>query len=247
MAILIQHLVALLPLALATGAFAQEAPELTELRHGLAEAIEKGVNIARQRSGGPAINPRVIAAMRKVPRHEFAPRELQPYAYLDRPLTVGHDATISQPSLVAVMTDLLKIEREHKVLEVGAGGGYHTAILAEMASEVFSVEFHKDVAEAAQRTLGRLGYGKVRVNVADGFYGWRPGAPYDAILVRMAIPEVSSALLSQLKPGGRLIAPIGLPDRAQMLVVLQKDADGRVTEHAIMPVIFRALPGGMRL
>ncbi|MDH5537466.1 MAG: protein-L-isoaspartate(D-aspartate) O-methyltransferase [Betaproteobacteria bacterium] len=217
------------------------------MRHGLADAIEKAVNVARQRSGGPAISPRVIEAMRKVPRHEFAPRELQPYAYYDQPLTVGHDATISQPSLVAVMTDLLKIEKEDKVLEVGAGGGYHTAILAEMAGEVFSVEFHKDVAEAAQRTLARLGYGKARVNVADGYYGWRPGAPYDAILVRMAIPDVSTALLSQLKPGGRLIAPIGPADRGQILVVLQKHADGRVTEIPVMPVIFRALPGGMRL
>lgn len=233
--------------ALSAGAVAQTPDEFTEMRHVLADAIERGVNSARKRSGGPAINQRVIGAMRKVPRHEFAPRELRPYAYLDRPLTVGHDATISQPSLVAVMTDLLKIDKEHKVLEVGAGGGYHTAILAELAAEVVSVEYHKDIAEAAQRTLARLGYGKVRVNVADGYYGWRPGAPYDAILVRMAIPEVSSVLLAQLRPGGRLIAPVGPADRGQVLVVLEKDTEGNVTEVPIMPVIFRALPGGMRL
>jgi protein-L-isoaspartate(D-aspartate) O-methyltransferase len=241
------YLLVLYALAQSPTVFAQTPGEFTEMRLDLADAIERGVNIARHRSGRPAINPRVIEAMRKVPRHEFAPQELQPYAYVDRPLTVGHDATISQPSLVAVMTDLLKIEKEHKVLEVGAGGGYHTAILAEVAGEVFSVEYHKEVAEAARHTLARLGYGKARVNVADGYYGWRPGAPYDAILVRMAIPEVSSALLSQLKPGGRLIAPVGPVDRSQILVVLQKDADGRVTEIPIMPVIFRALPGGMRL
>jgi protein-L-isoaspartate(D-aspartate) O-methyltransferase len=243
----VRYLLVLCALALPRTIVAQTPGEFTEMRHGLADAIERGVNIARRRSGGPAIDPRVIEAMRKVPRHEFAPRDLQPYAYLDRPLTVGHDATISQPSLVAVMTDLLKIEKEHKVLEVGAGGGYHSAILAEMAAEVFSVEFHKDVAEAATRTLARLGYGKVRVNVADGYYGWRPGALYDAILVRMAVPEISSALLSQLKPGGRLIAPVGPADRGQILVVLQKDMDGNVTEFPIMPVVFRALPGGMRL
>jgi protein-L-isoaspartate(D-aspartate) O-methyltransferase len=229
------------------GAFAGEAAEYTEMRRTLADAIEQGVNRVRQRSGGPAIDPRVIAAMAKVPRHEFAPLPLRPYAYLDRPLPVGPDATISQPSLVAVMTDLLRIERGQKVLEVGVGGGYHTAILAELTPEVSSVEFHAQVAEVARRTLARLGYRGVKVNVADGYYGWRPGAPYDAILVRMAIPDVSSALLEQLKPGGRLIAPVGPATSPQQLILFKKGADGNVTETAIMEVIFRALPGGTRL
>jgi protein-L-isoaspartate(D-aspartate) O-methyltransferase len=182
-----------------------------------------------------------------VPRHEFAPPPLRAYAYLDRPLPVGPDATISQPSLVAVMTDLLRIERGQKVLEVGVGGGYQTAILAEMTSDVSSVEFHANVASAAQKNLERLGYGAVKVNVADGYYGWRPGAPYDAILVRMAIPDVTPALLEQLKPGGRLIAPVGPATSPQQLILFQKGADGRVTETSIMEVIFRALPGGTRL
>ena len=159
----------------------------------------------------------------------------------------GPDATISQPSLVAVMTDLLRIERGQKVLEVGVGGGYHTAILAEMTPEVMSVEFHANVASAARKILGRLGYKAVKVNVADGYYGWRPGAPYDAILVRMAIPDVSSALFEQLKPGGRLIAPVGPDTGPQQLIVFHKGADGRITETSVMEVIFRALPGGTRL
>jgi protein-L-isoaspartate(D-aspartate) O-methyltransferase len=240
-------LLACLALVAVAGALADEVTEFAEMRRALADAIEVGVNRARQRSGGPAIDPRVIAAMAKVPRHEFAPLPLRPYAYLDRPLPVGPDATISQPSLVAVMTDLLKLERGQKVLEVGVGGGYHTAILAEMTADVSSVEFHAQVAEAARRTLLRLGYRGVTVNVADGYYGWRPGAPYDAILVRMAIPDVSSALLEQLKPGGRLIAPVGPASSPQQLILFQKGADGRVTETAIMEVIFRSLPGGTRL
>lgn len=243
----LRPLVACLAVVVSAGAFADEAAEYAEMRRTLADAIEVGVNRVRQRSGGPAIDPRVIAAMAKVPRHEFAPPPLRPYAYLDRPLPVGPDATISQPSLVAVMTDLLKIERGQKVLEVGVGGGYHTAILAELTSDVSSVEFHAQVAEAAKRTFARLGYRGIKVNVADGYYGWRPGAPYDAILVRMAIPDVSSALLEQLKPGGRLIAPVGPATSAQQLILFTKGADGSVTETAIMEVIFRALPGGTRL
>jgi protein-L-isoaspartate(D-aspartate) O-methyltransferase len=230
-----------------TSALADELPEFTEMRRVLADAIEQAVNRARKRNGAPGIDPRVIAAMGKVPRHEFAPRELRPYAYLDRPLPVGPDATISQPSLVAIMTDLLRIKHGEKVLEVGVGGGYQTAILAELTPEVYSVEYHAKVAEAARHTLERLGYRGVRVNVADGFYGWRPGAPYDAILVRMAIPDVSAVLLEQLKPGGRLIAPIGPSDSAQQLILIHKGLDGRVTETAIMEVVFRALPGGTRL
>ena len=240
-------LIVCLALVAAAAALAEELAEFTELRRVLADAIEQTVNRARQRSGGGPIDPRVIAAMAKVPRHEFAPPQLRSYAYLDRPLPVGPDATISQPSLVAVMTDLLKIERGQKVLEVGVGGAYQTAILAEMTSDVSSVEFHAKVAEAAKKILARLGYGAVKVNVADGYYGWRPDAPYDAILVRMAIPDVSSALLEQLKPGGRLIAPIGPASTLQQLVLFQKEADGRVTETTIMEVLFRALPGGTRL
>lgn len=243
----LRFFIACLALLAVAGAFADEAAEFAEMRRSLADAIEQGVNRMRQRTGAPAIDPRVIAAMAKVPRHEFAPPPLRSYAYLDRPLPVGPDATISQPSLVAVMTDLLKIERGQKVLEVGVGGGYQTAILAEMTPDVSSVEFHANVAAAAQKNLQRLGYGAVKVNVADGYYGWRPGAPYDAILVRMAIPDVSSALLEQLKPGGRLIAPVGPATSPQQLILFQKGADGSISETSIMEVIFRSLPGGTRL
>jgi protein-L-isoaspartate(D-aspartate) O-methyltransferase len=234
---------------LAAAAPAAELQEFTEMRRLLAEAIEKGVNLQRKQSGGPAIDRRVIAAMGKVPRQEFAPPDLQPYAYLDRPLTVGPgpDSTISQPSLVAMMTDVLAIKHGERVLEVGIGGGYHTAILAEMTPDVYSVEFDPKVAQAASRTLNRLGYGNAKVNVADGYYGWRPGAPYDAILVRMAIPDVTTAMIDQLKPGGRLVAPVGPAEGAQVLVLLRKGTDGQTTEIELMPVRFRALPGGTRL
>jgi protein-L-isoaspartate(D-aspartate) O-methyltransferase len=235
--------------ALATAAIAAEPPEFVEMRRALAQAIEVHVNRDRSKEGRPAIDPRVIAAMGKVPRQEFAPPDLRPYAYLDRPLTVGPgpNSTISQPLLVATMTDLLEIKQGEKVLEVGVGGGYHTAILAEMTSEVFSVEFDPKVADAAKRTLERVGYGRAKVNVADGYYGWRPDGPYDAILVRMAIPDVTTAMIEQLKPGGRLVAPVGPAEGVQILVLLRKAADGSITETGIMPVRFRALPGGTRL
>jgi protein-L-isoaspartate(D-aspartate) O-methyltransferase len=225
----------------------REAPEYTQMRRYLAEAIEYSVNIARYLSGEPAIDPRVIAAMAKVPRHEFVPAELREYAYLDRPLPVAPDATVSQPSLVAVMTDLLKINPGEKVLEVGIGGGYHTAILAELTPQVFSVEYHAGIAETAKNTLERLGYGNVRIHVSDGFYGWGAQSPYDAILVRMAISEVSAALFDQLKTGGRMIAPVGPADAPQELTLYRKSADGRVSKTVVMPVFFRALPGGIRL
>lgn len=232
-----------------SGALAQEASEFAEMRRTLAETIEQAVNEARKQTGGAPIDKRVIAAMDKVPRHEFAPPDLRPYAYLDRPLTVGPgpDSTISQPSLVAIMTDLLGIKRGEKVLEVGVGGGYQTAILAEMTDEVYSVEFSPKVAEAARQTLKRLGYGGVKVNVADGYYGWRPDGPYDAILVRMAIPDVPTALIEQLKSGGRLVAPVGPDGDLQILILMHKGADGGVTMTGIMPVRFRPLPGGIRL
>ncbi|MBI3044923.1 MAG: protein-L-isoaspartate O-methyltransferase [Betaproteobacteria bacterium] len=244
-----RSLLAALAVTAAAAALAQAPDEFGEMRRLLADAIEKGVNESRKAAGGGPIDRRVIAAVAKVPRHEFAPPELRPFSYLDLPLTVGPgpDATISQPSLVAVMTDLLAIKRGEKVLEVGVGGGYHTAILAELTADVTSVEFHAKVAQAAKRTLGRLGYKGIQVNVADGYYGWRPNAPYDAVLVRMAVPDVSAALLEQLKPGGRLVAPVGPAEGVQVLVLLRKAADGRVTETGVMPVRFRALPGGVRL
>ncbi|MGE5793863.1 MAG: protein-L-isoaspartate(D-aspartate) O-methyltransferase [Bacteroidota bacterium] len=243
----LRPLLAAAVLAAAAGALADEPPEVGAQRRELAGAIEETVNRARRLAGGPAIDPRVIAAMAKVPRHEFAPPELRPYAYLDRPIPVAPDATLSQPTLVAVMTDLLRIRDGDKVLEVGVGGGYHTAILAELTPEVISVEYHRDVAEHARRVLARVGYARVRVNVADGYFGWRPDAPYDAILVRMAVPDVSAALFGQLKPGGRLIAPVGPADGPQMLMLFRKEPDGGVSEAEIMPVRFRPLPGGTRL
>jgi protein-L-isoaspartate(D-aspartate) O-methyltransferase len=239
----------LLVLLLAGSAGAQEAGDFAEQRRVLAGAIEQAVNHVRKEAGGLPIDKRVIAAMNKVPRHEFAPAELQPYAYLDRPLPVGPgpDSTISQPSLVAVMTDLLEIKAGERVLEVGVGGGYQTAILAELTADVHSVEYDPKVAAAARATLKRLGYGKVKVNVADGYFGWRPDGPYDAILVRMAIPDVTTALIDQLKPGGRLIAPVGPSEEMQILILMRKGADGGVTMDGIMPVRFRPLPGGTRL
>ncbi|MGQ0662116.1 MAG: protein-L-isoaspartate(D-aspartate) O-methyltransferase [Pseudomonadota bacterium] len=235
-------------LGAAPAGLADEASEFAAMRRLLVEAIDKGMRQIRQQAGEPGLDRRVVEAMAKVPRHEFVPPELQRYAYLDRPLPVGPEATVSQPSLIAVMTDLVRVRRSDRVLEVGIGGGYHTAILAELSNTVFSVEYSAEVAETAKRTLDRLGYRGIEVRIADGYYGWPDRATsFDAIIVRMAVPELSPSLLAQLKPGGRLIAPVGPPDGPQELVLIEKGDDGRIKEKSIMGVRFRPLPGGLRI
>lgn len=169
-------------------------------------------------------DPAVLKAMRVIPRHLFVPVELRSSAYEDRPLTIGHGQTISQPYIVGSMSDLLEIQPAHTVLEIGTGCGYQAAILSQLANQVFSVEIVDALAKQSSRMLHELGYRNVTVRRGDGYLGWPEEAPFDRIILTAAPPEMVPALVNQLKNGGRLIAPIGVDN--QVLVIVDKDAQG---------------------
>jgi len=185
-------------------------------------------------------DPRVLAAMRKVPRHEFVPADLAARAYEDSALPIGHDQTISQPYVVALMTELAQLGPDGRVLEIGTGSGYQAAVLAEVAKEVYSIEILEPLAIRAEATLRRLGYERVHVRRGDGYRGWPDAAPFDAILVTAAPDTVPPPLLEQLAPGGRLVIPVGR--NRQTLEVHRRTADGITVERSV-PVAFVPMTG----
>jgi protein-L-isoaspartate(D-aspartate) O-methyltransferase len=197
-------------------------------------------------TGRAAFSERVMRVISSMPRHEFVPVELQPYAYLNRPLPIGYEKTVSQPFIVALMTDLLAPEAGDVVLEVGAGAGYQAAILAELTKRVYTVDIIEELARGAERRLKRLGYENVEVTVANGYYGWPEHAPYDRIMVTAASDLIPPPLLAQLKPGGRMVIPTGIPEK-QTLMLVEKSATGSVSAREILPVRFSELedPGAM--
>lgn len=214
-------------------------------RRMLAEIIAEAALTAGH-TGRAAFSERVLRVVGSAPRHEFVPLELQPYAYLNRPLPIGYEKTVSQPFIVALMTDLLELEEGDAVLEIGAGAGYQAAVLAELARHVYTVEIIEELAQGAERRLRRLGYDNVEVRVANGYYGWAEHAPYDRIMVTAAPDLIPPPLLAQLKPGGRMVIPTGIPDR-QALVLVEKSAAGSLTTREILPVRFSEMedPGDM--
>jgi len=189
-------------------------------------------------------DPRVLAAVRAVPRHSFVAPDLSPFAYEDRPLPIGFDVTISQPYIVAAMTELLHPQAWQRVLEIGTGSGYQAAVLSKLCREVYSVERVPELATQSAELLGRLGYRNVRVRTGDGFEGWPEESPFDGIVLTAAPVELPDTLVAQLTRGGRLIAPVGEPDR-QELVLVEKNAAGAVTQKVVFPVSFvPMLPDG---
>ena len=190
--------------------------------------------------GKPALDERVMNAMGKVPRHDFVPIELRPYAYFDIPLPIGFSKTISQPFIVALMTDLLDINPDDAILEIGTGLGYQAAILAQLARKVYSIEIIEELAQQAKQRLRRLGYTNVKLKIANGYHGWPEHAPFDKVIVTAAPDLVPPPLIYQLKNGGKMVVPAGLPDE-QELVLVNKDDEGRVTMKAILPVRFSQL------
>jgi protein-L-isoaspartate(D-aspartate) O-methyltransferase len=192
--------------------------------------------------GKAALSARVMDVMAEVPRHEFVPVELQPYAYANVPLPIGCEKTISQPFIVAVMTDLLDVRPDDTVLEIGTGLGYQAAILAELADKVYSVEFIEALARQAKQRLNRLGYKNIEFKIGNGYYGWPEHAPFDRIIVTAAPDLIPPALIQQLKPGGKMMIPAGIPD-AQQLILAEKDRDGRLTTREILRVRFSQLEG----
>ncbi len=213
-----------------------------EQRRQLIAAIRADTDRIADRIGKTALDKRVLRAMTKVPRHEFVPVEVQSYAYVNAPLPIGFDKTISQPFIVAVMTDLLELKPDDIVLEIGTGLGYQTAVLAELASRVYSIEIIDELAQRAVQLLKRQGYTNVQVRVANGYFGWSEHAPFDKMIVTAAPDLIPAPLINQLKVGGRMVIPVGLPD-AQQLVVAEKDLGGRVTTKEIIPVRFSLLEG----
>jgi len=210
------------------------------LRRQMVELIEIQVELMSDELGQEALSEQVLAAVRRVPRHLFVAPSLASLAYQDTPLPIGFDKTISQPFIVALMTDLLAPQRHESVLEVGTGLGYQTAVLAELAGHVWSVEIVEELGSHAQTRLQQLGYSTVDIRIGDGSRGWAEHAPYDKILVTAAAEQPPAALLAQLKPGGRLVLPLG-PADDQRLTVIDKDAVGQTRTRDLIPVRFSLL------
>ena len=182
----------------------------------------------------------VLAAMRKVPRHKFVPENMKPHAYEDRPLPIGEDQTISQPYIVALMTELLGLKGEERVLEIGTGSGYQAAVLAEIAGEVYTIEIVESLAKSAEKRLQDMGYGNITVKFCDGYQGWAEHAPFDGVIVTAAPDHIPQPLVDQLKVGGRMVIPVG--EHFQELKLLTKTEDG-VKEKNVLPVRFVPMTG----
>ena len=209
-----------------------------EQRAQLVAEIEAGVRRSSGSTGRERLAPTVVAAIRAVPRHEFVPPAVRAGAYLNRPLPIGDGQTISQPYIVALMTELAEVRPDARVLEIGTGSGYQAAVLAEIAREVYTIEIIETLGRRAAETLRRLGYDNVHVKVGDGYAGWPEAAPFDAIIVTAAPEEVPEPLLRQLGAGGRLVAPIGPEGAAQSLRVVSKDSAGNVSSTDVLSVRF---------
>lgn len=212
-------------------------------RNRLVDTIQADVRSTSHFLGKDELDERVLQALRKVPRHEFVPEAQRPNAYLNRPLPIGYGQTISQPYIVAIMTDLLELDENSRVLEIGTGSAYQAAILAEVAGSVYTIEIIEALAERAARDLKRLGYEKVHSRAGDGYYGWEEGAPFDAIMVTAAASHIPPPLIKQLKPGGRMIIPVGGRFTVQHLVLVNKDQQNRITSRQLLPVRFVPLTG----
>jgi protein-L-isoaspartate(D-aspartate) O-methyltransferase len=189
-------------------------------------------------TGRPVFSPQVMAALAKVPRHRFVPVPFGPMAYANRPLPIGHGQTISQPYIVALMTELLDPKSGDAVLEIGTGSGYQAAVLAELVGRVYSIEIIEPVGKNAAALLQQLGYKNIETRIGDGYGGWPERAPFDAIIVTAAAPRVPPALVAQLKPGGRMVIPVGAEGEVQFLHVMVKKADGSVSTQRSLPVRF---------
>ncbi len=213
----------------------QDRSHTTDSFAGLRKAM-----VERQLEGRDITDEAVLAAMRTVPRHRFVPQRYQDYAYSDSPLPIGYDQTISQPYIVALMTQLAEVQASDRVLEIGTGSGYQAAVLAELVDSVFSIEIVKPLGEQADSVLAALGYDNVEVRIGDGYDGWPEKAPFDVILLTAAPPEIPQPLLDQLAEGGRMVAPVGTD--WQELLLIGRDGD-KITRRSVIPVRFVPMTG----
>ena len=219
-------------------AAAAEEAQYREAREELVRVIERRVREARVYLRKSRLDSRVMEAMAAVRRHEFVPEELRFAAYENRPLPIGQGQTISQPSLVAMMTDLLELPKDCKVLEIGTGSGYQAAVLAEFCTEVYTIEIVEPLGLRARATLAEQGYDNVQVRIGDGFAGWSEHGPYDGVIVTAAVDEPPPPLVEQLDPGGRMVIPLRRASGYEELVVIRKNSDGSLAERVIFPVRF---------
>ena len=212
-------------------------------RQKMINDIKSEVAITRRMIGRDRLDSRVMDVMRKVPREQFVPPELRYAAFDNGPLPIGFQQTISQPYIVALMTDLLQLKEDHVVLEIGTGSGYQTAILSQLCQQVYTIEVISALSAEAQRRFEKLGYDNIKAKSGNGYQGWPEHAPYDGIIVTAAADHIPEAFIEQLKPGGRMVIPVGLPYRYQELMLVEKDTEGNVHESDILGVAFVPLIG----
>ena len=228
-------------LSLAFAANADEADNVSA-RAAMVDEIHFYATLARD-AGEEALDEDVMQSMGTVKRHEFVPSEEKPFAYENRPLPIGHGQTISQPYIVALMTDLIEPGGDDVVLEIGTGSGYQAAILAKLVNHVYTIEIIEPLADRAKSDLARLGYKNVTTKLGDGYYGWEEHAPFDAIVVTAAASHVPPPLVQQLRPGGRMIIPVGGRFMTQQLLLLEKTEDDKIITRQIAAVRFVPLTG----
>jgi protein-L-isoaspartate(D-aspartate) O-methyltransferase len=227
-------------LACAAPAWAQSIDAYARQRQALVAELRRANPTAVQ----ARIDPVVLQVLARVPRHEFVPAAQRRHAYENRPLAIGHGQTISQPYIVGLMTSLVRPARGQKILEIGTGSGYQAAVLAEAGANVYSIEIIEPLARQAAQRLRALGYRNVATRIGDGYYGWKEHAPFDAIVVTAAASSIPPPLIAQLKPGGRMVIPVGSSFFTQTLMLVEKGADGRARTRQLMPVQFVPLTGG---
>jgi protein-L-isoaspartate(D-aspartate) O-methyltransferase len=233
-------------LASATAVVSTSAPAQDRFaeRAAMIETIKGHARSAPSAVEGQGIDPAVLKTMGKVPRHLFVPEEQRSAAYGDRPLPIGYGQTISQPFIVALMTDLINVGPGDSVLEIGTGSGYQAAVLSPLAAKVYSIEIIPQLGERAAARLAELRYNNVEVKVGDGYYGWPAHAPFDGIVVTAAASHIPPPLVEQLAKGGRMVVPVGGPFATQFLMLLEKRRDGSITTRQLLPVSFVPLRGG---
>jgi protein-L-isoaspartate(D-aspartate) O-methyltransferase len=202
------------------------------------EDIEREANLTASYTGIQRIDPEILAVMGEIPREAFVLPEMRAYAYDNRPLPIAHEQTISQPYIVALMTHLLRPRPQHRLLEIGTGSGYQTAILARLVARVYSLDRIPELVAAARRLFDRLGYTNIETVTGNGYRGWPEHAPYDGIIVTAAATHIPPALIEQLAPGGRLVIPVGPPFGHQELLTIEKDDAGELLSNKVLPVAF---------
>jgi protein-L-isoaspartate(D-aspartate) O-methyltransferase len=223
---------------------AEEDPRYARARASLVSDIESDLARTAIHLGMNPGDPVVLAALGRVKRHRFVPEKYLRQAYANHPLPIGHGQTISQPFIVALMSQLLAVSAGDKVLEIGTGSGYQAAVLAEMGARVYSIEIIRPLAETARSRLKKEGYDEVAVTIGDGYFGWETNSPFDAIIVTAAADHIPPPLIAQLKEGGRMVIPVGGRFAVQQLVLLTKDRDGEVATRQLLPVRFVPLTRG---